>query len=188
MHHRMRLSAPLAILPVMFGLWALFGCAATPTSRLTPVATSFNGSLPAATALPTPSPSAPQSATAGATPAATLAPLPAGITPSGTPTPTGTPGLLTVGLDRDNTSIQVQKGQRFVLTLGIDYDWTVTVQDTSVVSRVESIAVGQGSQGVYDARQTGQTTINAMGDPVCLKYQPQCLAPSRTFKLEVMVQ
>lgn len=108
------------------------------------------------------------------------------ISPVVTAGPTGetTP---TVTLADDGTTLHLQAGERFLLKLGEDYDWTVTVADQSVVSRVVNIMVVRGAQGVYEAHQAGSTTLTAAGDPVCRQAQPPCAAPSRDFRLEIVV-
>jgi hypothetical protein len=61
------------------------------------------------------------------------------------------------------------------------------VDDPAVVSRVVNVLTIRGSQGLYEARQPGRTTLNATGDPICRQAQPPCGAPSRLFRLQVVV-
>ena len=79
-------------------------------------------------------------------------------------------------------------GQRFLLNLGSEYDWTVEVADQSIVSRVVNVTVIRGAQGLYEAKRPGQTTLTAVGDPPCRKAQPPCGAPSRMFQVQILVQ
>jgi hypothetical protein len=53
---------------------------------------------------------------------------------------------------------------------------------------VVNITVVRGAQGVYEAHQTGGTTLTATGDPVCRQSQPPCAIPSRLFEIQVTVQ
>lgn len=99
----------------------------------------------------------------------------------------GTSTTPTVTLADDGTTLPLQPGERFLLKLGEDYDWTVIVADQSIVSRVVNILVVRGAQGVYEAHQVGSTTLTATGDPVCRQAQPPCAAPSREFRLEIVV-
>jgi hypothetical protein len=46
-------------------------------------------------------------------------------------------------------------------------DWTATVADQSVVSRVIGVLVIQGAQGIYEARAPGTTVLSAIGSPHC---------------------
>jgi hypothetical protein len=64
----------------------------------------------------------------------------------------------------------------------------VNVANPSVVSRVVNILVVQGAQGVYEAKQPGQTTLSAVGEPPCRKSTPPCMAPSRIFRMTIVVQ
>lgn len=79
-------------------------------------------------------------------------------------------------------------GDRFLLKLGEEYDWTISIGDTQVVSRVMNIAVVRGAQGVYEAQKAGRTTLSAAGDPPCLKAEPPCKAPSVAFEVKLVVR
>jgi photosystem II stability/assembly factor-like uncharacterized protein len=95
--------------------------------------------------------------------------------------------LPAVTLADDGQTITLRVGQRFLLDLGADYEWTVTVDDPAVVSRVVNVLTIRGSQGLYEAHQPGRTTLGATGDPICRQAQPPCGAPSRLFRLQVVV-
>ncbi len=104
------------------------------------------------------------------------------------PKAVSTPGATrTVSLADNGQTIELQTGQHFLLALGTGYDWRITVADQTIVSRVPNITVIQGAQGVYEAKKPGRTTLNATGDPECLKAQPPCGLPSRTFHVEIVV-
>jgi carboxyl-terminal processing protease len=94
----------------------------------------------------------------------------------------------TVTLDNDGGTITLHVGDQFLLKLGEEYNWTVTVADQSIVSRVVNITVVRGAQGVYEAHQVGTTTMAATGDPVCRQSKPPCAMPSRLFQIKVVVQ
>ncbi len=102
------------------------------------------------------------------------------------PVPTG--GQLTVTLANNGATIRLHPGDRFVLMLGDTYNWEVTPADQNVVSRVVNITPLRGSQGVYEAHQVGQTTIEASGDPTCRGSQPPCMMPSIIFALKIVVE
>lgn len=140
---------------------------------------------------------------AGATPETRTAP-PTGTT-SAIPTPvlsptmvvpranpSVTPGLEVaerkVTLDDNGKTIDLRVGDRFLLALEGNYDWSVAVDDPSIVGRVAGITTIRGAQGVYEARKPGQTTLAATGDPPCRKAQPPCLAPSRSFQVRLVVR
>jgi hypothetical protein len=114
---------------------------------------------------------------------------PARGTATATPTePQPTGSQRTVTLDNDGQTIALQAGETFLLKLGEDYDWTVTLSDETVVSRVVNILVVRGAQGVYAAHKAGTTTLTASGDPTCRQAQPPCERPSRMFSLQIDVQ
>ena len=108
-----------------------------------------------------------------------------GSSPSDTPTAAGSK---TVTLADDGQTITLSVGESFLLKLGEDYNWTVTVADQTIVSRVKNISVVRGAQGVYEALLAGKTSLTANGDPVCLQANPPCKLPSRQFTLEIVVQ
>ncbi|HEY7907242.1 MAG TPA: hypothetical protein VIC60_00150 [Thermomicrobiales bacterium] len=93
----------------------------------------------------------------------------------------------TVTLADDGQVVTLAHGTSFLLALGSDNDWKVQVGDETVVSRVPNISVITGAQGVYAAKQPGQTTLTASGDPVCRTAQPPCGAPSRAFRVQIVV-
>ncbi len=111
--------------------------------------------------------------------------------PAATP-PAATPGAggdqLSVTLNDNGKTINLKPGERFLLNLGEGYDWSVTVGDEQVVSRVIGITVIRGAQGIYEAHQAGQTTLQAAGDPACRKNQPPCAAPSKEFSVTLVVK
>jgi len=162
--------------------------AATPSTPYT--AAPPASATPGLTQPPTVAPSATPSGSGAATPAA-------GDTPTQTP-PTPEPTLDTPGqpaagdaiiitLDDEGKTIQMAVGESFLLKLGEQYDWAVTISDQSVVSRVKNIAVVRGAQGVYDALQAGTVTLTATGDPACRQSQPPCMMPSRLFTVTIVV-
>jgi hypothetical protein len=93
----------------------------------------------------------------------------------------------TVTLTDDGMTIRLRVGDRFLLDLGDPYIWDVTIADPSIVSRVVNIAVVRGAQGVYEARAAGETRLQAIGDLPCRQSRPPCLAPSRLFRLVIVV-
>jgi hypothetical protein len=99
-----------------------------------------------------------------------------------TPSPNG------VTLADNGVTITVGVGQRFLLNLGEGYDWTVTIADQSVLSRVIGVLTIRGSQGLYEAHKPGQTVLSAAGEPTCRAENPPCGMPSRLFSLNVAVR
>ena len=74
---------------------------------------------------------------------------------------------LTVTRADDGATLRPGAGERFILELGNDLDWTVTVADESVVRRVPNIAVVVGAQGMYEALREGETELSATGMVHC---------------------
>jgi hypothetical protein len=108
---------------------------------------------------------------------------------SATPTPASQEANgLSVTLADDGRTISMHVGERFLLNLGEGFDWTVLPDDPAIVSRVPNILTIRGSQGLYEAHKTGRTSLTATGDPTCRQATPPCYAPSRLFRLEVVVQ
>ena len=88
----------------------------------------------------------------------------------------------------DRTTVELALGERFLLNLGADFDWTVTIADPAVVDRVRNVSVIAGAQGLYEARAAGRTTLTATGDPLCRRSTPPCAAPSRLFQVDIVVR
>jgi hypothetical protein len=93
----------------------------------------------------------------------------------------------TVTLADDGQTVTLAHGMSFLLALGSDDDWQIQIADEGIISRVPNIAVIVGAQGIYAAKQPGQTTLAATGDPVCRTAQPPCGAPSRAFRVQIVV-
>jgi photosystem II stability/assembly factor-like uncharacterized protein len=100
----------------------------------------------------------------------------------------GAVAMPVVTLSDDGGTIELSVGQRFLLDLSAGYDWTITVADPAIVSQVTDVLAIQGSQGLYEARSVGRTTVSAAGDPVCREAQPPCAAPSRAFSVQIVVK
>jgi hypothetical protein len=110
-----------------------------------------------------------------------------GVTPTVLPAPTAEGGAMVITLAQDGGAITLRAGERLLLQFGEEYDWTVTVEDQSVLSRVVGVLTIRGAQGLYEAHKSGQTKLNAIGDPACRKAADPCEQPSRVFVLSVTV-
>ncbi len=108
------------------------------------------------------------------------------VEPEATPTETA-PGVKTVTLDDDGKTLTLQMDKTFLLKLGEEYDWNISIDDQTVISREVNVLVVRGAQGIYRAHKPGSATLTAVGDPVCRKAVPPCAAPSRQFRLSVVV-
>jgi hypothetical protein len=148
-------------------------------------ATSTVGSVAAATSTPAlgidlrvPPTRAPRSSPAGAA----AAPSPSGAV-SASPSASAT-----VTLADDGRTVTLEPGQRALINLGDDLDWTLQVDDESIMSQVPGVTAGRGAQAMYQANRVGQTALSATGDPACRKAQPACAQPSRMFRVTIVVQ
>ncbi|HET7034755.1 MAG TPA: hypothetical protein VFI42_03665 [Thermomicrobiaceae bacterium] len=86
--------------------------------------------------------------------------------PVGTPLPAATPAV-TVTRDENGTTFDLGVGQRLLVKLGTELEWEVTVTDPAVLGPVPGVLLVRGAQGLYVARQPGQTMIEANGKPIC---------------------
>jgi hypothetical protein len=84
-------------------------------------------------------------------------------------------------------TITLAAGGSFSLSLGGSYDWQVQIADQTIVSRDPNIPAPADSQGTYVARRAGQTTLTAVGEPLCRKVQPPCGAPTIQFRAQIVV-
>ena len=116
--------------------------------------------------------------------------------PPTTPAPTGgvhtsVPGVISpvepITLADNGSTITLNIGQTFLLNLGDEYTWGVTVDDPGILSREVNILVIKGAQGVYKANAPGKTNLTATGDPPCRQSTPPCMAPSIEFQIQVIV-
>jgi hypothetical protein len=82
-------------------------------------------------------------------------------------------------------TLSLQTGQQFVLMLDDRYVWEIRFTDPQAVVLVEE-GTG-GGQGVYEARQAGQTQLTATGDPLCRGQKPACMMPTLIFTLHIVV-
>ena len=92
-----------------------------------------------------------------------------------------------ITLDQNNHEIILSKGERFLLNLGSNYDWSLNIDNSTVISRVPNVMVIQGAQGLFEAHDDGKTVLTATGDPLCRQSVPRCGMPSILFKLDITV-
>ncbi|VVB88201.1 Uncharacterised protein [uncultured archaeon] len=111
------------------------------------------------------------------------------VEPETTPAePAGTAqGARTVTLADDGKTITLEVNETFLLNLGQEYDWNISIDDQTVISREVNVLVVRGAQGIYRAHKPGRATLIAAGDPACRKSVPPCAVPSRQFRVYVVV-
>ncbi|MEP7136447.1 MAG: hypothetical protein ABI904_16075 [Chloroflexota bacterium] len=106
------------------------------------------------------------------------------LVPGGNPIPeTG------ITLEDRGKTFHLKVGDSFLLNLGTDvYNWTVTVDNESVLHLKMGVMVIKGAQGIYDALTPGTATLSAAGDPICLQSNPPCASPSILFTVTILVK
>lgn len=127
---------------------------------------------------------------ASARPSSGVSATPSRTTTPPTARPTNPPasGLVTVTRTEAGSTIAVAPGERVLVRLGTDFDWTVTVSDARVLARVPGVTLVSGAQGLYVAEAAGQATISAVGDLPCRKSHPACMAPSLLISVIIAVR
>jgi ABC-type transport system substrate-binding protein len=94
-----------------------------------------------------------------------------------------------VTLEDEGKTIMMKVGDRFLLNLGTGiYEWTLSIGNQTVLSRVKNVMTIQGSQGLFETLKAGSTLLHADGDPLCAQAKPACKMPSRLFTITVVVE
>jgi hypothetical protein len=96
-------------------------------------------------------------------------------------------GVKTLTNADNGMMVNLPTGTQVILALDGDHDWTVTVEDQTVLTPVPGAAAPSGAQGIYTASKPGQTTLIAVGEPSCRKAQPPCDAPTVLFRVGIAV-
>jgi hypothetical protein len=111
------------------------------------------------------------------------------LTPATTaPAATSASGAVPTITQADNgTTINLAARRQVFLALNSSYDWSIMVEDETVLAPMVGVALPSGVQGVYMAGQPGQTTLTAIGEPQCRKAQPPCDAPTVRFRVQIAV-
>jgi hypothetical protein len=121
----------------------------------------------------------------------TRAPRPSAATTGVAASPGGVASAsptMSVTLAEDGRTITLQPGQRALVNLDAELDWSIRVDDQTILSRVDGVTVAPGAQAIYQANRIGQTMLSATGDPACRKAQPACAQPSRSFTVTIVVR
>jgi hypothetical protein len=79
-------------------------------------------------------------------------------------------------------------GERIILQLKKEpYQWTPTIMDQSVLEKIQEASM-PGSQGIFQAKRTGSTQLNAIGEINCDKAVRPCLpSASELFSVNIVV-
>lgn len=116
--------------------------------------------------------------------------------PTDTPGPTNTPnrdpayfyGSLTINLDYAGQTVDLKRGESFLLDLSQFFTWQISFDPVDLVSRNMKITPEPGQQGVFVARKRGKTTMQAIGEPVCRQENPPCSRPAVLFSVNLVVK
>jgi hypothetical protein len=118
-------------------------------------------------------------------------------TPLPSPSPTMDPGIndlpdyyggLVVTLDYAGQTITMRRGTGFLLMLGQSYAWQVSIDPPEILTPNMKITPEPGEQGVFIAREPGDATLTAIGEPLCLKEDPPCARPNLLFTLNLIIK
>lgn len=95
---------------------------------------------------------------------------------------------LPITLADSGRQVSLAPGQQILFQLSENYTWKIQVADPAVLGKLQTATPPGGSQGVFEARQPGQTSLTAVGDPLCRSAKPPCAVPSIRFQIEILVQ
>jgi hypothetical protein len=85
-------------------------------------------------------------------------------------------------------TITLAVGEKVILQLKKEpYEWTPTVINPNVLEKVQEADM-PGSQGIYQAKGTGSTQLNAIGEIPCNKAERPCLpSAAELFTVNIVV-
>jgi hypothetical protein len=93
-----------------------------------------------------------------------------------------------ITLEELGKPILLRVGERFLLSLRKGaYEFIPSVLDGAILTKVTDVEF-QESQGVFEALRAGTTKLVALGEPLCAKGTPPCLAPSLRVEFTVIVE
>lgn len=167
------------VLICLFVGWSLSGCqvenstvahTVTPTPSIEPtsIILVYRSPVPSATDIPTPV-----------------------LTPTPDPGVDDLPGYyggLVVTLDDVGKTLTMRTRGGFLLRLGEEFQWIVTVTPPDIITLNEKVSLGPGEQGVFIARKKGRAVIQAVGEPICRKFDTPCTLPTVLFRMNVLVE
>lgn len=97
-------------------------------------------------------------------------------------------GGLVITLEDVGKTLTMRTQGGFLLRLGEEFNWSVTVTPSDVITLNSKVSLEPGEQGVYIARKRGSAVLQAIGEPVCLAYDPPCSLPNVLFEMNVLVE
>jgi hypothetical protein len=114
------------------------------------------------------------------------------VIPTITLTPNSDPdyyyGGFAITMDDVGKTLELKVRQSFLLSLGDNYTWTITIEPAQVISQNMKVTPDPGDQGVFIARHIGKASFKAIGSPACRTEQPPCTRPLVLFIMTVVVK
>lgn len=93
----------------------------------------------------------------------------------------------TIAIDDNLQTINLKIGERFMLILKKEpYVWTPTVLNPAVLEKIQDSTM-PGSQGIFQAKSTGSTQLNAIGEFPCSDSKVACGGPAQLFQVNIVV-
>ena len=92
-----------------------------------------------------------------------------------------------ITLEQSGQIIHLHKGDNFLLKLGKNSEWNIAIDNQTVLNRVPNIMVMEDAQGIFVARDFGETKLSAVGNPWCLYSEIPCKIHSILFEMKVVV-
>jgi hypothetical protein len=97
-------------------------------------------------------------------------------------------GGLVINLDYVGQTLSMRPKQGFLLRLGDEFTWTVSLSPADVVTANNKVSLDLSEQGVFVARKRGYVTLTAIGTPTCLRQEPPCTRPNVLYKMFIVVE
>jgi hypothetical protein len=93
-------------------------------------------------------------------------------------------------IDDNLKTINVAVGENVMLLLNKEpYEWTPSVQDSSIFQKVQDPPLMKGAQGIFQAKRIGSTQLSAIGEIPCNSAERPCLPSSALqFTVDIVVQ
>jgi hypothetical protein len=93
-----------------------------------------------------------------------------------------------ITLDDGGKIITISVGERVLLLLkSPNHSWTPSVQDPTILQKIENPSLVQEAQAIYQALRPGSTKLMAIGELPCHKTVPPCLGPNHFFEVTINV-
>jgi len=115
------------------------------------------------------------------------------IAPTGTVTERVAPSdsekasKFTVTMDELGKTIRLGVGDKFLLKLPENLDWTEQSSDASVLAQDDGSRIAHGALVTFRTFRAGKASLAAQGDAPCRKAATPCSTPPEFFKVDFIV-